>query len=245
MNNKEINNNRDNTDDVDKHVNNTICNDTICNDINQTDSTNQNINKINVFREFGCTYIEGKFILKIGTLYGSRGNITGIKKNISDQLSKRVQSFDLEYIHSIKFCVPIICAKTRFCVEQSCRETFAGMSELFVDIKPEYPNMLFVKVLFPKLAEVLNIVNIDQMKISYGKVSNMAKNIKSQFEIMKTKYSVQINNHDAEIIRFTVPIHNNDTKLGIEQFLRENYPDSKHRILRLISGIFMVDIFLR
>lgn len=254
MNNKETNNNTDNTDNTDNtntvNIDNCISIDKQIKDevkIDKVgiDKSSQDINNLSVFREFGCTYIGGKFVLKIGTLYGSRGNITSIKKNISDQLSKRVQAFDLEHIHSIKFCVPIICTQTKFCVEQSCRETFTGMSELFIDTKPEYPNVLFVKVLFPKLAEVLNIVNLDEMKISYGKVSNIAKNIKSQFEKMKSKYSVQINNPDTEIIRFTVPIHNNDTKLGIEQFLRENYPDSKHRILRLISGIFMVDIFLR
>lgn len=209
------------------------------------DTIGQDTIKFNNFREYGCEYIGGKFVLKIGTLYLSKGNFKNIKKNISDQLGKRTQAFDLEYIHSIKFCVPVSNSQTRLCVEQSCAETFVGMSELYIDSKLEYPNLFFVKVLFAKSAEVFNVINTGHMIMSYGKVSSISKNIKSQFEKMKSKYIVQINNPDTEIIRFTVPIHNNDTKLGIEEFLRENYPDSKHRILRLITGIFMVDIFLK
>ena len=197
-----------------------------------------------IFREFGCEINSGKITLKIGTLFLSKGNLTSIKKNISDQLSKRTQSFDLTQINSIKFCVPISGSITKLGIEQSCMDVFVGLSELYIDTKPEYPGKYFVKVIFPKPIETFNIVNLGSLRESNGTVANIKKNIKSQFEKMESKQTSQIQNESTDIIRCMIPIHNEDTKLGIEQFLIEKYLDSKYRVLRLTSGIFMVDIFL-
>jgi hypothetical protein len=204
------------------------------------------VNSDEVLHKFGCDFNDGKFTLKIGTLYLSKGNLTKIKTNIQEQITKRIEEFDLEYIHCVKFCVPVFGPKTKLGIEQSCAEIFVGLSELYIDTKPEYPGIYFVKVIFPKPIEFhKNIFHLGNLRESSGSVGNIKKNIKSQFEKMVSTIITHIQPDTTGIIRCTIPIYSPDTKLAINEFLSEKYPDSKHRILRLTSGIFMVDVFLK
>jgi hypothetical protein len=202
-------------------------------------------NSNEILHKYGCEIFEGKITLKIGTLYLSKGNLAKIKKNIQDQITKRTQAFDLEYIHCIKFCVPLLNSNTKLGIEQACGKIFPGLSELFVDTRPEYPGIYFVKIMFPKPVETFSIVDFGKLMESTGTIGNIKKNIKSQFEKLELKFSMEFQSDTTEIIRCTIPIYSPDTKLAIQEFLREKYPDSKHKVLRLTSGIFMVDIFLK
>jgi hypothetical protein len=203
------------------------------------------VNSDNILHKFGYKMVEGKFTLKIGTLYLSKGNLANIKKNIQDQITKRTESFDLVYVHCIKFCVPVSGPSTKLGIEHVCTEMFVELSELYIDTKPEYPGMYFVKVIFSKPVETFSVVNFGNLRESTGTIANIKKNIKSQFEKMELKHITQIQSNTTDIVRYTIPIYNYDTRLAIGEFLREKYPNSKHRVLRLTSEFFMVDIFLK
>jgi hypothetical protein len=122
------------------------------------------VNSDEVLHKFGCEIIEGKIILKLGTLYLSKSNLDKIKKNIGEQITKRTQEFNLAPIHCVKFCVPVFGPKTKLDIEQSCAEIFVGLSELYIDTKLEYPGIYFVKVIFSKPAVTVYCRAIRRLK---------------------------------------------------------------------------------
>jgi len=185
--------------------------------------------------------------LILGTLFESTGNLKAIEKNISNQLTKRLdlQCFSLDKVHCVKFCVPNVNDNTEQAIRTVVSEKFVGFSNLFIGTKEEFPNILFVKVLFTIVHEPLEILDIGIFKVSKGSDENIKKNIRSQYDNVMTKNFEKFNLNLADVLRFTIPIHNESTKTCIDTFLTERFLDKKNRIYQSIDRTFVVDVFLK
>ena len=210
--------------------------------------------KVNNFTPSGYVQNPTGLILHLGTLFGSTGNLKAKTKNTSSQLSKRLLGFSLDGVYCIKFCIPKTDTDTDTDTDTNeitgiirtiIPEIFIGFSEIFIDTKNEFPDILFVKVLFPTTEINLLTVNLGTFKKSQGSIENITKNITKQFDVSMSMNPDAVNLASRDLIEFNVPIHNSNTKICIERLLVERFSDKKNKILQSINGTLIVNIFLK